>query len=172
MQTFYSCLVHLCWESYRCECLAVQLWIVEQRLLPPTFNQRSTLFSHVHLQMAAKIGDQPNMNSSSPVIDPSLYGFGGPKRTLDNGGKLLTTYALWICSVIVCLSGLWSLSVALKLLGGKNSRVDFADIEQIQSLFTLQPHDLRRQTHLTTADTMTMNKLGFHGNIVSHYPVV
>lgn len=42
----------------------------------------------VFLQMAAKIGDQPNMNSSSPVIDPSLYGFGGPKRSLDNGGKL------------------------------------------------------------------------------------
>lgn len=27
------------------------------------------------------------MNSSSPVIDPSLYGFGGQKRSLDNGGK-------------------------------------------------------------------------------------
>lgn len=58
-----------------------------------------------------------------------------------------------------------------EVAGIKNSRVDFADIEQIQSLFTLQPHDLCRQTHLTTADTMTMNKLGFHGNIVSHYPV-
>uniref|UniRef100_A0A3Q1GGW6 Far upstream element (FUSE) binding protein 3 n=1 Tax=Acanthochromis polyacanthus TaxID=80966 RepID=A0A3Q1GGW6_9TELE len=31
-------------------------------------------------------GDQmPNLNSSSPVIDPSLYGFGGQKRSLDNG---------------------------------------------------------------------------------------
>uniref|UniRef100_A0A671YSK0 Far upstream element (FUSE) binding protein 3 n=1 Tax=Sparus aurata TaxID=8175 RepID=A0A671YSK0_SPAAU len=31
-------------------------------------------------------GDQmPNMNSSSPVLDPSLYGFGGQKRSLDNG---------------------------------------------------------------------------------------
>uniref|UniRef100_A0A8D2ZR57 K Homology domain-containing protein n=1 Tax=Scophthalmus maximus TaxID=52904 RepID=A0A8D2ZR57_SCOMX len=31
-------------------------------------------------------GDQmPNMNNSSPVLDPSLYGFGGPKRSLDNG---------------------------------------------------------------------------------------
>lgn len=41
------------------------------------------------LQMAAKMGgDQmPNMNSSSPVLDPSLYGFGGQKRSLDNGGK-------------------------------------------------------------------------------------
>uniref|UniRef100_A0A3P8WMK8 Far upstream element (FUSE) binding protein 3 n=1 Tax=Cynoglossus semilaevis TaxID=244447 RepID=A0A3P8WMK8_CYNSE len=39
--------------------------------------------------MAAKMGgDQmPNMNNSSPVIDPSLYGFGGQKRSLDNGGK-------------------------------------------------------------------------------------
>uniref|UniRef100_A0A3Q3FWT5 Far upstream element (FUSE) binding protein 3 n=1 Tax=Labrus bergylta TaxID=56723 RepID=A0A3Q3FWT5_9LABR len=38
-------------------------------------------------QMAAKMGgDQlPNMNSSSPVLDPSLYGFGGQKRSLDNG---------------------------------------------------------------------------------------
>uniref|UniRef100_A0A3Q1BE62 K Homology domain-containing protein n=1 Tax=Amphiprion ocellaris TaxID=80972 RepID=A0A3Q1BE62_AMPOC len=40
-------------------------------------------------QMAAKMGgDQmPNLNSSSPVIDPSLYGFGGQKRSLDNGGN-------------------------------------------------------------------------------------
>uniref|UniRef100_A0AAQ4RUF1 K Homology domain-containing protein n=1 Tax=Gasterosteus aculeatus aculeatus TaxID=481459 RepID=A0AAQ4RUF1_GASAC len=40
-------------------------------------------------QMAAKMGgDQmPNMNSSPPVIDHSLYGFGGQKRSLDNGGK-------------------------------------------------------------------------------------
>ncbi|XP_047228800.1 far upstream element-binding protein 3 isoform X2 [Girardinichthys multiradiatus] len=38
-------------------------------------------------QMAAKMGgDQmPNMNSSCPVIDPSLYSFGGQKRSLDNG---------------------------------------------------------------------------------------
>ncbi|KAL7377246.1 hypothetical protein ABVT39_024337 [Epinephelus coioides] len=42
-------------------------------------------------QMAAKMGgDQmPNMNSSPPVIDPSLYGFGGQKRSLDNGGNHL-----------------------------------------------------------------------------------
>ncbi|XP_035464163.2 far upstream element-binding protein 3 isoform X2 [Scophthalmus maximus] len=42
-------------------------------------------------QMAAKMGgDQmPNMNNSSPVLDPSLYGFGGPKRSLDNGGNHL-----------------------------------------------------------------------------------
>ncbi|XP_078144428.1 far upstream element-binding protein 3 isoform X2 [Centroberyx gerrardi] len=38
-------------------------------------------------QMAAKMGgDQmPNMNSSSPVMDPSLYGYGGQKRSMDNG---------------------------------------------------------------------------------------
>lgn len=48
-----------------------------------------TFFPSVCLQMAAKMGgDQmPNMNSSPPVIDPSLYGFGGQKRSLDNGGK-------------------------------------------------------------------------------------
>nr|XP_046231381.1 far upstream element-binding protein 3 isoform X5 [Scatophagus argus] len=38
-------------------------------------------------QMAAKMGgDQmSHMNSSSPVLDSSLYGFGGQKRSLDNG---------------------------------------------------------------------------------------
>uniref|UniRef100_A0A8C6PJD4 Far upstream element binding protein 3 n=2 Tax=Nothobranchius furzeri TaxID=105023 RepID=A0A8C6PJD4_NOTFU len=43
--------------------------------------------------MAAKMGgDQmPTMNSSCPVIDPSLYGFGGQKRSLDNGGEAFTT---------------------------------------------------------------------------------
>uniref|UniRef100_A0A8C4DMB1 K Homology domain-containing protein n=1 Tax=Dicentrarchus labrax TaxID=13489 RepID=A0A8C4DMB1_DICLA len=48
-------------------------------------------------QMAAKMGgDQmPNMNSSSPVLDPSLYGFGGQKRSLDNGvGNHLGAMAL------------------------------------------------------------------------------
>nr|XP_020456580.1 far upstream element-binding protein 3-like isoform X2 [Monopterus albus] len=42
-------------------------------------------------QMAAKMGgDQmPNMNSSPPVIDASLYGFGGQKRSLDSGGNHL-----------------------------------------------------------------------------------
>lgn len=46
------------------------------------------------LQMAAKIGgDQPNMNSSASGMEPSLYGFGGQKRSLDNGGKpLLHSY--------------------------------------------------------------------------------
>lgn len=53
--------------------------------------------------MAAKMGgDQPNMNSSSPVIDPSLYGFGGQKRSLDNGGKpsLHTQHGSADCSYI------------------------------------------------------------------------
>uniref|UniRef100_A0A3Q3DRM8 Far upstream element (FUSE) binding protein 3 n=1 Tax=Hippocampus comes TaxID=109280 RepID=A0A3Q3DRM8_HIPCM len=38
-------------------------------------------------QMAAKMGGEqmPNLHSPSPVIDPSLYGFGGQKRTMDNG---------------------------------------------------------------------------------------
>uniref|UniRef100_A0A3Q2X7R0 Far upstream element (FUSE) binding protein 3 n=1 Tax=Haplochromis burtoni TaxID=8153 RepID=A0A3Q2X7R0_HAPBU len=37
-------------------------------------------------QIAKMGGDQmPNMNSSSPVLDPSMYGFGGQKRSLDNG---------------------------------------------------------------------------------------
>uniref|UniRef100_A0A3Q3BDL0 Far upstream element (FUSE) binding protein 3 n=1 Tax=Kryptolebias marmoratus TaxID=37003 RepID=A0A3Q3BDL0_KRYMA len=46
--------------------------------------------------MAAKMGgDQmPNMNSSCPVIDPSLYGFGGQKRSLDNGGEAPTFISL------------------------------------------------------------------------------
>ncbi|XP_070780322.1 far upstream element-binding protein 3 isoform X2 [Enoplosus armatus] len=43
-----------------------------------------------HLMAAKMGGDQmPNMNSSSPVLDPSLYGFGGQKRSLDNGGNHL-----------------------------------------------------------------------------------
>uniref|UniRef100_A0A8C4DIS8 K Homology domain-containing protein n=1 Tax=Dicentrarchus labrax TaxID=13489 RepID=A0A8C4DIS8_DICLA len=53
----------------------------------PLFTFYSLCFTIVYLQMAAKMGgDQmPNMNSSSPVLDPSLYGFGGQKRSLDNG---------------------------------------------------------------------------------------
>lgn len=63
------------------------------------------------LQMAAKMGgDQmPNMNSSSPVLDPSLYGFGGQKRSLDNGGKPSVINTSWQyrgsadCPVFVCI---------------------------------------------------------------------
>jgi len=42
---------------------------------------------HRARQIAAKMGsDQmPHMNNSSPVVDPSLYGYGGHKRTLDDG---------------------------------------------------------------------------------------
>ncbi|XP_041915635.1 far upstream element-binding protein 3 isoform X4 [Alosa pseudoharengus] len=42
---------------------------------------------HRARQIAAKMGgDQmPHMNNSSPVVDPSLYGYGGQKRTLDDG---------------------------------------------------------------------------------------
>ena len=33
-------------------------------------------------------GDQmPHLNNSSPVVDPSLYGYGGQKRTMDEGGE-------------------------------------------------------------------------------------
>lgn len=33
-------------------------------------------------------GDQmPHLNHSSPVVDPSIYGYGGQKRSLDEGGK-------------------------------------------------------------------------------------
>lgn len=40
-------------------------------------------------QMAVKMGGEqmPNLNNSPPVIDPSLYSFGGQKRCLDNGGN-------------------------------------------------------------------------------------
>ncbi|XP_076867541.1 far upstream element-binding protein 3 isoform X2 [Brachyhypopomus gauderio] len=42
---------------------------------------------HRARQIAAKMGgDQmPHMNHSSPVVDPSLYGYGGQKRSLDEG---------------------------------------------------------------------------------------
>ncbi|GAA6073736.1 far upstream element-binding protein 3 isoform X1, partial [Tachysurus ichikawai] len=31
-------------------------------------------------------GDQmPHLNHSSPVVDPSIYGYGGQKRSLDEG---------------------------------------------------------------------------------------
>uniref|UniRef100_A0A4W4GHQ9 K Homology domain-containing protein n=1 Tax=Electrophorus electricus TaxID=8005 RepID=A0A4W4GHQ9_ELEEL len=42
---------------------------------------------HRARQIAAKMGgDQmPHLNHSSPVVDPSLYGYGGQKRSLDEG---------------------------------------------------------------------------------------
>lgn len=30
----------------------------------------------------------PHLNHSSPVVDPSIYGYGGQKRSLDEGGKI------------------------------------------------------------------------------------
>uniref|UniRef100_A0A672IV48 K Homology domain-containing protein n=1 Tax=Salarias fasciatus TaxID=181472 RepID=A0A672IV48_SALFA len=50
--------------------------------------EKFATLTHVRVrEESAKMGgDQmPNMNSSSPVIDASLYGFGGQKRSLDNG---------------------------------------------------------------------------------------
>ncbi|XP_031659228.1 far upstream element-binding protein 3 isoform X30 [Oncorhynchus kisutch] len=46
---------------------------------------------HRARQIAAKMGgDQmPHMNNSSPVLDPSLYGYGGQKRSMDDGGNQL-----------------------------------------------------------------------------------
>uniref|UniRef100_A0A8C7GBJ4 Far upstream element (FUSE) binding protein 3 n=1 Tax=Oncorhynchus kisutch TaxID=8019 RepID=A0A8C7GBJ4_ONCKI len=48
---------------------------------------------HRARQIAAKMGgDQmPHMNNSSPVLDPSLYGYGGQKRSMDDGGKAIMT---------------------------------------------------------------------------------
>uniref|UniRef100_A0A6Q2XS81 K Homology domain-containing protein n=1 Tax=Esox lucius TaxID=8010 RepID=A0A6Q2XS81_ESOLU len=42
--------------------------------------------------IAAKMGSDQmtHMNNSSPVVDPSLYGYGSQKRSLDDGGKLTT----------------------------------------------------------------------------------
>ncbi|KAF4072862.1 hypothetical protein AMELA_G00252310 [Ameiurus melas] len=42
---------------------------------------------HRARQIAAKMGgDQmPHLNHSSPVVDPSIYGYGGQKRSLDEG---------------------------------------------------------------------------------------
>ncbi|XP_029507816.1 far upstream element-binding protein 3-like isoform X7 [Oncorhynchus nerka] len=42
---------------------------------------------HRARQIAAKMGGEqmPHMNNSSPVLDPSLYGYGGQKRSMDDG---------------------------------------------------------------------------------------
>lgn len=68
--------------------VTVETQMCVQRISSPI--RFSLLLNLCHcLQMAAKMGgDQmPNMNSSSPVIDPSFYSFGGQKRSLDNGGE-------------------------------------------------------------------------------------
>uniref|UniRef100_A0A8C8GAY8 K Homology domain-containing protein n=1 Tax=Oncorhynchus tshawytscha TaxID=74940 RepID=A0A8C8GAY8_ONCTS len=57
---------------------------------PLTLRQAGTLpLLYPSSQIAAKMGgDQmPHMNNSSPVLDPSLYGYGGQKRSMDDGGK-------------------------------------------------------------------------------------
>uniref|UniRef100_A0A8C7QI27 Far upstream element binding protein 3 n=1 Tax=Oncorhynchus mykiss TaxID=8022 RepID=A0A8C7QI27_ONCMY len=61
---------------------------------------------HRARQIAAKMGgDQmPHMNNSSPVLDPSLYGYGGQKRSMDDGGKSvvdLFTYLHTQCMAIM-----------------------------------------------------------------------
>ncbi|XP_069039326.1 far upstream element-binding protein 3 isoform X6 [Lepisosteus oculatus] len=42
---------------------------------------------HRARQIAAKMGGEPmpHLNSSSPVVDPSIYGYGGQKRSLEEG---------------------------------------------------------------------------------------
>ncbi|XP_005992186.1 far upstream element-binding protein 3 isoform X2 [Latimeria chalumnae] len=42
-------------------------------------------------QIAAKIGGDavPHLNNSTPMVDPSIYGYGGQKRPLDDGGNQL-----------------------------------------------------------------------------------
>uniref|UniRef100_A0A8C0LDI8 Far upstream element binding protein 3 n=1 Tax=Canis lupus dingo TaxID=286419 RepID=A0A8C0LDI8_CANLU len=39
-------------------------------------------------QIAAKIDSVPHLNNSTPLVDPSVYGYGVQKRPLDDGGKL------------------------------------------------------------------------------------
>ncbi|XP_075416745.1 far upstream element-binding protein 3 isoform X3 [Tenrec ecaudatus] len=36
-------------------------------------------------QIAAKIDSIPHLNNSTPLVDPSVYGYGAPKRPLDDG---------------------------------------------------------------------------------------
>uniref|UniRef100_A0A8C4LJJ5 Far upstream element binding protein 3 n=1 Tax=Equus asinus asinus TaxID=83772 RepID=A0A8C4LJJ5_EQUAS len=40
-------------------------------------------------QIAAKIDSIPHLNNSTPLVDPSVYGYGVQKRPLDDGGKWL-----------------------------------------------------------------------------------
>ncbi|XP_030391052.1 far upstream element-binding protein 3 isoform X2 [Gopherus evgoodei] len=41
-------------------------------------------------QIAAKIGDIPHLNNTTPLVDPSVYGYGVQKRPLDDGGLRLS----------------------------------------------------------------------------------
>lgn len=80
-------------------------------------------------QMAAKMGDQPNMNSSSPVLDPSLYGFGGQKRSLDNGGQpsactqQVADLNLYLCFLTKVLALNGSIKLTLKTLTRMQGKV-------------------------------------------------
>uniref|UniRef100_A0A8C0XJK1 Uncharacterized protein n=1 Tax=Castor canadensis TaxID=51338 RepID=A0A8C0XJK1_CASCN len=38
-------------------------------------------------QIAAKIDSIPHLNNSTPLVDPSVYGYGVQKRPLDDGGN-------------------------------------------------------------------------------------
>uniref|UniRef100_G1SQI0 Far upstream element binding protein 3 n=1 Tax=Oryctolagus cuniculus TaxID=9986 RepID=G1SQI0_RABIT len=40
-------------------------------------------------QIAAKIDSIPHLNNSTPLVDPSVYGYGVQKKPVDDGGKLL-----------------------------------------------------------------------------------
>uniref|UniRef100_A0AAY4BIE3 K Homology domain-containing protein n=1 Tax=Denticeps clupeoides TaxID=299321 RepID=A0AAY4BIE3_9TELE len=52
------------------------------------------------LQIAAKMGSDQmqHLNNSSPVVDPSLYAYGGQKRSLDEGGEDLST--VWAPAIV------------------------------------------------------------------------
>ncbi|MFT7813714.1 far upstream element-binding protein 3-like [Arapaima gigas] len=43
---------------------------------------------HRARQIAVKMGADGHMNNSSSVVDPSLYGYGGQKRSLEEGGMM------------------------------------------------------------------------------------
>uniref|UniRef100_A0A3P8YBX3 K Homology domain-containing protein n=1 Tax=Esox lucius TaxID=8010 RepID=A0A3P8YBX3_ESOLU len=49
---------------------------------------------HRARQIAAKMGSDQmtHMNNSSPVVDPSLYGYGSQKRSLDDGASVIFSY--------------------------------------------------------------------------------
>lgn len=105
----------------------------------PLFTFYSICLTVLGLQMAAKMGgDQmPNMNSSPPVIDPSLYGFGGQKRSLDNGGKpshtcLSRVHVGWMSWYIYILATTLSNALAFIL---SNINVDIFKKENTMLLY-------------------------------------
>ncbi|XP_058861243.1 far upstream element-binding protein 3-like isoform X4 [Acipenser ruthenus] len=54
--------------------------------------------------IAAKMGGDPmtHMNNSSLVVDPSIYGYGGQKRSLEEGGKLASALVQPCVSPLGC----------------------------------------------------------------------